>query len=84
MSSIEKNSLFTEITPNECALVSGGNSQETPINISNGNYALIGVNLTQFIFALGAYQFTLLLTGNRELANSVLIAQWNRGFYSYF
>ncbi|BAY25092.1 hypothetical protein NIES2100_48930 [Calothrix sp. NIES-2100] len=84
MSSIEENFLFTEVTPNECALISGGTSQETQFNLSNGNSALIGVNLSQFIFALGAYQFTLLLTGNRELANSVLINQWNRAFFSYF
>ncbi|MDR9896653.1 hypothetical protein G7B40_019090 [Aetokthonos hydrillicola Thurmond2011] len=70
MQVIDKQELFTEITDEESAIIKGGDSIQ------------FGVSEAQIIFALGAYTYTLLLTGNKELANSVLITQWNRAFTS--
>ncbi|MEB3178863.1 MAG: hypothetical protein VKL59_07540 [Nostocaceae cyanobacterium] len=73
MQAIKNNELFTEISAEESAVVSGGDT------------IVAGVNLAQIIFAFGAAQYTFLTTGgNAALANSVLDTQFNRAFSSIF
>ncbi|MEB3178864.1 MAG: hypothetical protein VKL59_07545 [Nostocaceae cyanobacterium] len=86
---MEQDNLFVEITKEESAVVSGGFRGRRFRAANNnsdgsGNSGVFQVNLAQIIFALGAAQFTFLLTGNSELANSVLTTQWNRAFRSFF
>ncbi|MDR9896650.1 hypothetical protein G7B40_019075 [Aetokthonos hydrillicola Thurmond2011] len=70
MQAIENNTLFTEISAEESAIVSGGEAIK------------IGVSVPQQIFALGAGQYTFNTTGNAVLALSVLTTQYNRSYAS--
>ncbi|BAY08381.1 hypothetical protein [Calothrix sp. NIES-2098] len=70
MQVIEQNELFTEVSAEESAIVSGGDT------------TVIQDSTTQKIFALGASAYTFLLTGNAPLANAVLTTQWLRSFNS--
>ncbi|BAY25093.1 hypothetical protein NIES2100_48940 [Calothrix sp. NIES-2100] len=66
----ENNQLFTEVSAEESAIVSGGDSIVSQFSPS------------QTIWALGAAAYTQLTTGNAVLAASVLNTQWNRAFSS--
>lgn len=71
MQAIQNKELFTEVSAEESAIVSGGDSITAQFSPS------------QTIWALGAYQYTLNTSGNNQvLATSVLLTQWNRAFSS--